>query len=251
MSDKLDLDPKRLIELKIQHKTCRDKKTAYKINAIILLAEGWTYPQIEKALLISERNLRRYRDIFLDDGLKGLMHVHYQGSTPKLSDENLLELENHVANNIFLTAAEVCIFVQQKYSVEYKTQSMVKLLGRLGFVYKKTKLVPGKADPEKQKVFLEEYLKIRKNLKENEVIYFTDSVHPTHDVMPANCWIRKGTEKHVKSNSGRERLNITGAYNPINQDFVVQEWDTIDGEAIVSLYKGIEESNKDKKKINS
>ena len=106
MSDKLDLDPKRLIELKIQHKTCRDKKTAYKINAIILLAEGWTYPQIEKALLISERNLRRYRDIFLDDGLKGLMHVHYQGSTPKLSDENLLELENHVANNIFLTAAE-------------------------------------------------------------------------------------------------------------------------------------------------
>jgi len=28
----------------------------------------------------------------------------------------------------------------------------------------------------------------------------------------AYCWIKKGTEKEIKSNTGRERININGVY---------------------------------------
>ena len=49
------------------------------------------------------------------------------------------------------------------------------------YTYKKPKLIPGKADAEKQKVFLEEYEKLKKERKEGEEILFMDGVHPQHN----------------------------------------------------------------------
>lgn len=58
---------------------------------------------------------------------------------------------------------------------------MTYLLHRLGFVYKKTKIIPGKLDPQKQEAFKKEYEKLKQTKKPEDKIYFMDASHPRHN----------------------------------------------------------------------
>ena len=223
------------------HKSTKDKRLAYKINALILLYKDYTYQEIEDALLLDERTVRRYRDIYREMGVDGLIIDNYKGGLSKLSLEQQKQLGKHVESNLLPTAASICKHVQKTMNVTYTPEGMVILLHRLGFSYKKTKKVPAKANREKQEEFLQKYEELKESLKRTEKIYFMDGVHPTHNVMPAYCWIRTGTEKEVKSNTGRERVNINGVYSPADQEIIVREDPSINSESTIKLLKEIED----------
>jgi len=40
-----------------------------------------------------------------------------------------------------------------------------------------------------------------------------DGTHPQHNTMASYGWIRRGEFKEIKSNTGRQRVNINGAIN--------------------------------------
>lgn len=244
MSDKIigmSIDATSEIQKLIKiHKSIKDKRIAYKINALILLYKDYTYQEIEDALLLNERTVRRYRDIYQEKGIEGLIRDNYTGGFSKLSLEQQKQLVEDIESNIFPTAVSICDHVKKTMGLSYTPEGMVILLHRLGFSYKKTKNVPSKANREKQEEFLREYKKLKENLSETEKIYFIDGVHPTHNVMPAYCWIRTGTEKEVKSNTGRQRVNINGVYSPKDQEIIVREDPSINSESTVKLLKEIE-----------
>lgn len=84
----------------------------------------------------------------------------------------------------------------KEYAVFYKSKDMVKLLKRLGFVYKKPKIVPGKADGKIQDEFLKTVLKpLLDQASDDNPLYFSDAMHPTHNVQPHYGWILKGKDK--------------------------------------------------------
>ena len=84
---------------------------------------------------------------------------------------------------------------------------MTTLLHKLGFSYKKPKGVPGKAKTEEQEAFVKRYNRVKKK----GLVYFADSTHPMLNPILSAGWIRKGKEYEVKTNSGRQRVNINGA----------------------------------------
>ncbi|HEU64846.1 MAG: hypothetical protein KR126chlam4_00515 [Candidatus Anoxychlamydiales bacterium] len=84
-------------------------------------------------------------------------------------------------------------------------------LKRNNFSYKKLSLVPGKANKEIQEAWISEYFKMKQNLKDDETICFVDGVHPTHNTQLSYGGIKKGVRKEIPSNTGRQRLNISGA----------------------------------------
>ncbi len=57
---------------------------------------------------------------------------------------------------------------------------MTQLLHRLGYVYKKSKLIPGKANAEQQKDFVERYQNLKAEKAPDDPIYFMDATHPQH-----------------------------------------------------------------------
>ena len=64
------------------------------------------------------------------------------------------------------------------YNVNFTPDGMVITLHRLGFSYKKTKIVPLKADKEKQERFVEKYEELKNDLKPNDwkvSYYYTDN----------------------------------------------------------------------------
>jgi hypothetical protein len=115
-------------------------------------------------------------------------------------------------SRIYNTATEVSKFVNSKFGISYKTESLVQFLKKLGYTYKKIKASPGKHDPAKQWAFIEQYEELCNFLSDNEKVYFVDSSHPTHNMMPGYAWIKKGDDRFERSNPGRKHLNLVGGF---------------------------------------
>jgi len=245
----LILTGKQISDLEAAYKNAEYKRFANRLNAILLLNKGYSYRQIEDILLLDKRTIKRYKQIYQKFGVDGLLQNNYKGGQSKLLKEQEEELTEHLDTDLFSTANEVCKYVKEKYGIKYSTEGMVHMLNRLGFSYKKTKLVPSKADKKKQEEFVESYEKLRENLEESEKIYFMDAVHPTHNVMPAYGWIKKGKEKGVKSNSGRQRINVNGVYSPNDGEIIVRDDERINSQSTIELLKTIENMHPELSKI--
>ena len=124
------------------------------------------------------------------------------------------------------------------------------LLHRLDFVYKQTTNIPSKYDAQVQKDFKDFYEDLEANLPKNQAIVFIDATHPQHNTQPTQVWAKKGQEKIIKSNTGRQRININGAYNPLTQDFIHETPKIVNSEAVISLLKKIEDFYPRKEIIN-
>lgn len=85
--------------------------------------------------------------------------------------------------------------------------------------YKKTKLIPGNAQPvEVQEAFVEEYNKFKESAEKEEIhLLFFDPTHQVHNTINGTCWQVKGKRGTViiPSNTGRKRISVLGAVNAI------------------------------------
>jgi transposase len=124
-------------------------------------------------------------------------------------------------------------------------------LKRNNFSYKKPSLVPGKANKKNQEIWILEYFKLKLSLKEDETICFIDGVHPTHNTQLSHGWIRKGYRKEICSNTGRQRLNISGAIDLMVGKLHFQEDVMLNAEATISFLKKIEAAYPTKRKIHT
>jgi len=246
--DDIILSPNEEKELVKLHKTIKEKRLADRVKSIILLGSGHTHRQVAKILLLDEKTICRYKALY-NAGLDHLLKWEYKGKTTNLSPEQEKELRDHLENHLYATSKEITAYIKIKYNVDFTCDGLVITLHRLGFSYKKTKSVPCKADRKKQKAFVKEYKELRKNLKADEKIYFIDGVHPTHNTMPAHGWIKTGTEKEVKSNTGRKRININGVYSPVDQEVIVRDDERINSQSTIELFKMIESKHPELAKI--
>jgi transposase len=159
------------------HRACLDKRTADKIKAILLIAQGFTYLEIEKILLLDERTLNRYKNLYKDEGIDGLVANNYQGSGYKLSNEQIETLKQELDSKIYRTAEEVCEYVWKTCKARYTVKGMVQTLHRLGYSYKKASSVPGKADRGKQELFIKRYKRrYRSYWKMKKYILWTEAI---------------------------------------------------------------------------
>ncbi len=125
---------------------------------------------------------------------------------------------------------------------------------KLQFTYKKTKLKPGKSpDEETQREFVNWYeLKLEEAKKGNLHILFYDPVHQLHNTINGKCWQKKGGDNTIvlRSNTGRKRISIVGALNPVTQNLtslIVEGM--VDKEVTKAALKNIREDYDDNKEI--
>ena len=188
-------------------------KEGVKINAILLLGSGMTLQEVSDVLFLDTDTLSTYVKRYQSGELKSVLHTLHQGRNCRLSTKDLDELCSELSSRVYLTTLEVCSFVEDNFGEKYTVSGMTDLLNRLGFTYKKPVVKPGKPDIDKQEEFLKQFAEFMQNKAENEAVFFVDAVHPAHNSMPAYGWMKKGERTDLKSNSGRQRLNIHGAMN--------------------------------------
>ena len=87
-----------LRELRLAHRQAADKREAYRINAVILLGDGWTAEQVAQALLIDPDTVRDYFKRYRQGGISRLCEVEYHGGVTTygrrhVSGRGVLELQ--------------------------------------------------------------------------------------------------------------------------------------------------------------
>jgi transposase len=232
------------------HKLEKDGRKRDRMKFILLYNDGWSYAQIAKVLLLDDQTLRNYLKDYESGGMKSLLSFHYTGRPTILSEFECKELEAHLSDNTYLTSYQIRKYIKAKYKKEYSKKGIISLLHKMGFVYKKAKLVPGNPDELKQEEFVANYNKLSENLPEDEEILFLDGVHPTHNVRVAYGWIKAGVQKQVMSNTGRSRLNINGAYNPRSKEIIYRNEETINAKSTGMLILDILDKYPNAKKLH-
>lgn len=233
------LNKKQLQELRNAHRRAKRNNetisTADKIKAVYLLGSGWQVKRVMEALLIDETTIRRYHDNYKLNGVSGLVETHYQGSEGFLSDTEESELDEHLESHPCMNTLEVIAYVEQEYEISYSVSGMNSLLKQLGYSYKKSRQVPGKADRKAQAEFVKEYYKLRQKMKSEDSLFFLDGVHPQHNSIPSYGWFKKGKDEPLCSNTRYLRLNINGAIDIDTHQVVTQFSATIDKESTLDL----------------
>ena len=222
-----------------QHKIERDKRICDRIKAVLLRDKGWTWMQISEALLLSEEALRLHlKEYQASKKLK----PENGGSKEKLSLKQSKALIEHLQNHTYLYTKDIAAYVKSTFGIFYSVSGMCYWLKRNQFSYKKPSLVPGKANKEIQEEWISAYSKLKYELKEDETICFIDGVHPTHNTQLSCGWIRKGVRKEICSNTGRQRLNISGAVDLIEKKLHFQEDPMLNAEATIAFLNKIEKA---------
>ena len=239
------LSKEKISELEKFHRSLRDKRQADRVKAVIALSKGWSAAQVAEILLLDEKTSRHYFERYQQGGFAALLDDNYSGAEPKLDTHQMSELEGYLEEHILPDAKSVIAHIDKQYGVRYSVSGVTDLLHRLGFSYKKPAHIPGKQDPVQQRAFLEEYEHIKACKGENDPIYFADATHPQHNSIPSYGWIKKGREKELKANCGRQRLNINGAINIETLEPVTGFYDTINAQAAIDLFAKIQAKHPD------
>ncbi len=227
--------------LREAHYSAFDRKHADRIKAILFLNQGFTYRQTAKLLMLDEVTIRRYEGQFKKGGVDRLVEDNYSGSESFLTTEEQQELILYLKAHTLKTVKEVVFYVEVTYGKKYSIEGMTHLLHKSGFVYKKTKIIPGKLDAAKQEEFKKEYQALKDNLNPEDKIYFLDASHPHHNNKSSYGWIPKGEERWIKTNTGRSRVNINGALSLDDLTIITRLEETINADAMILLIKNIED----------
>ena len=101
------LTQRQIDALKVLYKAQRDRRFAYRINAIILLGTGWSTAHVSEALLVDEMTIRLWLEKYQHGGTDELLALHYQGTEAKLTESQQQELSKHLDENIYLASKDI------------------------------------------------------------------------------------------------------------------------------------------------
>ena len=227
--------------LKARHRQERDKRLCDRIKSILLLDEGWTYPQVAHALLLDDDTIRRYYKTYSEGGKEALLNLNYTGKACRLNQEQLKQLKIYVKEEAPSSAKQVINFAKNHFGACYTASAMVSLLHRLNFTYKKPKLIPGKVNEEAKELFSQELQQLKKELAQTDQLLYLDGVHPQHNSKPSYGWYEKGSKAVLLTNTGRKRININGALDVKGLDVTTVSSDSINAQSTIDLFNKLEE----------
>jgi transposase len=240
------LTPDQRFELMQELKVEGQAKYSDRIKTILLLDDGEKYADIARFLFLDEGTIRNYRKRYVEGGIFGLVTDTYSGKRCHLTEKEKDQLSNYLQSKICMDSKEIVAYIQKNFDVIYSISGVTALLHSMGFTYKKTKPVPGKAKKEAQELFIDAYNRLKARRGK---IYFADSTHPHHNAVISYGWIKKGEDFEVLCNSGRHRLNINGAVDIENLDVITRTCDWVNADSICKLLRAIKAKNPDDKRI--
>jgi len=242
-------------ELQVLQELARDglaeHRLARRANALILLDRGMSYRQVAAVLLLDDETVRGWRQVFEADGVDGLAGFHYGGRQPFLTPAQQAELQAWVTQTLPRSTREVGAWIEARFNISYASRSgLIELLHRLGFVHRRPKAVSSKMDTDKQRRFIEAYEDLLNGLLDDEMVMFSDAVHPVHGAQPVGCWAPADVPIAVEQTTGREHLNIQGAINLETGDTEILPVDRVDATSTIAMLAAIEAANPKRRKIH-
>ena len=85
-------------------------------------------------------------------------------------------------------------------------------------------------------------------MKGHGKVYFVDAAHLLHNAVPGHGWIKRGKTVELKTNSGRNRLNVLGAYSPDDHTLIsIEGTESCDADLVCQLLRKLRAANPGKR----
>lgn len=243
----ITLDDATKTRLRQMQRRERDRRRLIKITVLLMLDGGFSPEEIAFTFGIDPSTVYRYAESYRQAAdLSQYLHDSHFNYLGKLTTEQIACLKQELSSKLYRSAREVAAFIRRQWGIGYSATGLVPLLDRIGFTYKKTTQVPSKADPAKQREFLERLLPLLQDcIKHGDHLYYSDAVHPQHNTRSSYGWIARGGDFPVKSNTARDRINLNGAINALDVgDIVVREDARINAQSTIDLYQQLQERHR-------
>jgi transposase len=219
-------------------------------RAFLLLDAGEDAATVCRILDIGPTVLTEWRFAFAGAGLSFFGLKDYSQRQGHLSVVQEQVLKAHFTEHPARNVDEVCAYVLAECGQSYSPSGAAKLMRRLEFAYKKPQLLPAQADEAKQAAFIAQYEALMNGLAADEMVVFSDAVHPEHQSRPAHGWFPKGQKTALKATSGRKRLNIQGALDLETFQFTFVEGEKINAQTTRQMLEKLERNNQTKTAIH-
>ena len=228
-----------------------EHRFARRANAILLLADGMSPNQVAKVLFLDDSTIYQWLKEFHKNGFDGLMTLDYKGSDGYLSKQQIVSLIQWITESTPRSTTAVGEWLFKQFDISFQSRSsLIKLLNRHGFEFRKPGQISKNLDPVKQKKFITEYEKLKQNQEDDEVIVFADAVHPTFMARPVGCWVLRGEKVVIEQNSGRGKINIHGAINLETGETKMVEAQMINADSTIDLLQKLEQQYPTKRVIH-
>jgi transposase len=192
-----------------------------KVTCILLAADGIPQRDISEMLGVSLRTLESWIEKFRSSGLRSLIKGPYPGKKSRLTGEDKEELARIVTEGPekagldtgVWTARIVVALIKNSYGVSYCVSQIHRILHWLNMSVQVPDRRSSKADPGRQKEWIEKELPaiIEKVLAERGVLIYEDEASFQQSGSIHRTWAPKGQRFIVMSFPGRKSVKALGA----------------------------------------
>jgi transposase len=228
-------------EIERRRRKTHDKRIAQRLSAVLWVAEGRIQSEVADLLGVTERQVRKWLRTYRTKGLEALCTLHHRGDPGTLRPAQIARLKTEIATGRFLTAQQICDWIDETFHVTYTPRGVRDLLHRIGVSYHKATGFFWKANPAKQEEFIHKYEQDKPKADGRKTRrYFVDACHPIWGVeMLYCCWLLVGQRFLVGVGGGRKRLNVLGGYCPEDHEYldIRLTRDNINGQQFVNFLR--------------
>lgn len=188
-------------------------------EVVYLKALGFSHKEIGRIMRLSQPTVRNYLEMYQAGGLEKLKELNFYRPVSEL-EAYREKIKAEFEANPPQTINETVKRIEELTGIRRSPTQVRKFLKSLGMKRLKVGHIPAKADPRKQKAFLEEELEPRlEEAKQGQRhVFFVDAAHfVMHPFLGfVWCFVRQ----FIKAPSGRQRFNVLGALHAITLQVV-------------------------------
>ncbi len=197
-----------------------DPAVCKRAQIILLLATGWSWSQITRAMFCSTRTIDRWKKRFESGGLDALL-VDGSGRPPVFGTALVACVVDWVTRKVpgdfgFLRSRWCCeavvVLLLEIHSVKVSRETVRRWLHRQNLVWRRPRPVVGPTDPLRA-------AKLRKlrcllaNLPADEIAVFQDEVDINTNPKIGSMWMVRGQQAQVVTPGDNEKRYLAGSLN--------------------------------------
>lgn len=207
---KIEFTEEEIEQLHHEHLHHDHARVRKRCEVVYLKALGFSHQDIGRIVRISQPTVRRYLEMYQEGGIERLKELNFYRPTSEL-EAHREQLKAEFEANPPQTIKEAVERIAKLTGIRRSPTQVRKFLKNLGMKRLKVGQIPSKADPEKQKTFLEKELKPRlEEAKQGKRhVFFVDASHFVMQPFLGFLWCF--VRQFVQAPSGRQRFNVLGA----------------------------------------
>lgn len=228
-----------------------DARLRLRFMALLMLAIGTSIKDIAISTGVAMKTIENWFRQYLTKGIDCLNSFQYKPKQPYLSDEQTQSLCQWVKTTNPAHLKQIRAYIIEQFGVKYTIEAVRKLLHKQKLKLIRPKVVPGNPPSEEvQKKQIAHYFEMKSTCEPGTVFLFGDGMHLIHQNIPQLCWGDPKEPPILQTNTGRQRLNILGAYNPDNHRFIhITGEENCDAKRVITYYEMIIDSYRQAPKI--